>query len=107
MTSKRPKERTFSMMRLRINSESSTTKTRDGESIQTSVASAHQVVAERIRRKLGIAREIHFFENARTIGTDGLDAQAEFITDVGDGLACRELHEYLELARRKLPMRRL
>src|SRR5450631_1512307 len=69
-TSKPPIVLTFSMIRLRINSESSTTKTRNIDVIKGPAASAHEIIAQGIRGEFSVAREIHFLENPRAVRTD-------------------------------------
>ena len=56
--------------------------------------------------KIGVAGEVHLFENAASVSADRLDRQAHFVGDVGDRFSGCELDKNLKFAVRQLSVRR-
>src|SRR5687767_547821 len=61
----------------------------------------YQPLTDRIMSQLGVLLHLHFFKNARTVGTDRFRAQCEGLGDFSHRLSDRDQTEYLILSRRQ------
>ena len=52
--------------------------------------SFHQLILDGVVSQLGVAGHGHFFQDARSVGAHGFDAQGKFSGDPADGLAGRD-----------------
>ena len=60
----------------------------------------------RVMRQFGVVLQLHFFEDARPIGIDGADTDAQIIRDVFQAFPPRDLTHDLVLAIRQLFVQR-